>query len=173
MTPANFGSAAMYQEVILDHFRHPKNKGALDKPDAHARDINTSCGDELSFTLKIGKADDKDHGKGKTGSSTGIIDSVKFDGSGCAISQAAADMLAERLKGMPLDKAMAFDKEEMLTLLGVPISGARLKCALLGLKVVKMAIIEKEGCTSQQMPSTACQRCGGSCGSNSCPSRAE
>jgi nitrogen fixation NifU-like protein len=145
----------MYQEVILDHFRHPKNKGAIIKPDAHARDINTSCGDELSFSFHIG--------------ADGLIDDVRFEGSGCAISQASADMLAARLKGMRVTQAIAFDKEEMLRLLGVPISGARLKCALLGLKVAKMALIERE-CRSAPK---GCSRCGGSCGTTSCPAARE
>jgi nitrogen fixation NifU-like protein len=149
------GSAAMYQAVILEHFRHPSHKGAITKPDAHARDINTSCGDELSFSLSIG--------------GDGMIDDVKFEGSGCAISQAAADMLADRLKGMKVNQALALDKDEALRMLGVPISGARLKCALLGLKVAKMALIQHE-CKKQPACSKACERdAKEKCGTHSCP----
>lgn len=119
----------MYQQVILDHFRSPHNHGKVDGANATAHDVNTSCGDEVTITMLV-----KD----------GIVQDVRFVGKGCAISQAATSMLTDAIKGRNAREVLAMDKEEVLALLGVPISGMRLKCALLGLKVAKMAIIEKE-----------------------------
>mgnify|MGYP001616288438 CR=1 FL=1 len=115
---------AMYQEIILDHSSNPRCHGVLDEPDAQARDVNPSCGDVVEYYLKI---------------EAGIIRDVKFTGKGCAISQASASMLAESLVGQKLDAIVALNKEDILGMLGIPISMMRLKCALLPLKVVKLA----------------------------------
>ena len=118
----------MFTDIILDYYRNPKNKGSVKNADAHARDLNPLCGDVIEMSLKI---DD------------GIIAEVKFDGKGCAISQAAASMLTELVEGKDLDYVKALNKEDVLKLLNIPVSPVRLKCALLGLKVLKLAAYPK------------------------------
>jgi len=112
-----------YREIILEHYKHPANRGSI--PDAtisHEED-NPLCGDVVGMDFRI-----KD----------GVIDDVRFHGRGCAISQASASLLTERLKGMPLDEAKKIDKHDVLGELGIEISPARIKCALLSLKVLKV-----------------------------------
>ncbi len=116
----------LYQEVILDHFRNPRNKGVLAAPTFAAKDANPSCGDVIRMQVSL------DDG--------GRIAQVMFDGKGCAISQAAASMLTDMLQGKSLDEARALRKEDLLTMLGIPISGIRLKCALLPLKALKLGL---------------------------------
>ena len=115
----------MYTEVILDYYRYPRNYGRLEGANAQARDLNPLCGDEIEIYAKID--DDK------------IVD-IKFSGKGCAISQAAASMLTEFLKGKTVEQARNISKENILEMLGIEISHVRLKCALLGLKVAKTAV---------------------------------
>lgn len=112
----------LYREYILDHFKNPRNYGHLILPDVVYSDTNPLCGDEITVELKI-----KD----------GIIDDVRFTGKGCAISQAAASILTELVKGFSLDEIKLFGKDELLEELDIPISAMRLKCALLPLKAVK------------------------------------
>ncbi len=116
---------SMYQEVILDYYRHPHNFGTLKEPSVQADDSNVSCGDTITIQLLI----EKD-----------IIKDIKFTGKGCAISQAAVSLLTEQVMGKKVDLAFALTKKEVLDFLQVPISPMRLKCALLGLKVFKIAI---------------------------------
>ena len=115
----------MYQEIILDYYRNPRNKGKLDNPDAESEDVNPSCGDKVKINLKI--KDNK-------------IKDIKFNGEGCAISQSAVSMLTEAIKGKTLKEASKFSKKELLETLGIELSASRLKCALLGLKVFKTAL---------------------------------
>ena len=122
---AYHSASDMYAETILDYYRAPPNKGIIPKPDAHAHDVNTSCGDELTVSVQI--ADDK------------VID-ARFDGKGCVISQAACSMLLESIIGKTLEEIRNIDKKDVLALLGIDVSPMRLKCALLGLKVLKMAV---------------------------------
>ena len=120
----------MYQENILDHYRNPRNFGQMDKPDADVNDYNPLCGDKIGIQLKIN--DNK-------------IKEIKFYGSGCAISQASASMLTEEISGKTIQDILKLTKEDVLDLLGIEISYARLKCALLALKVLKMAVYTSEG----------------------------
>lgn len=120
----------MYTEVILDYYRYPRNYGALDDANASARDLNPLCGDEIEIYMRI---------------ENGRIEDVKFSGRGCAISQAAASMLTEFLKGKTIDQGRTAGKEDVLRMLGIDISAVRLKCALLGLKVAKMALFDYLG----------------------------
>lgn len=113
----------MYAEIIQDYARHPRNFGRLDEPDITYEESNPLCGDVIRIDLKLGDEE--------------RIDEVRFSGRGCAISQAAASMLTERVQGLTLAEARAISKDDMLEMLGVPIGMARLKCALLGLKVLK------------------------------------
>ncbi|MEA2530144.1 MAG: nitrogen fixation protein NifU [Thermomicrobiales bacterium] len=116
---------SLYREIILDHYRNPRNKGILDPADFTYEDTNPLCGDEIRIDLRI-----KD----------GVVDEVRFSGRGCAVSQASASMLTEMVEGQPLDDVKALTKDDLLEELGVPISPARLKCALLSLKVLKAGI---------------------------------
>jgi len=120
----------MFTEIIMDYYRHPRNRGKLAAPDAHARDTNPLCGDTLEMSLKV---------------ENGIVTEARFDGTGCAISQAAASMLTEQIQGKPLATAKDLNKDDVLGLLNIPISPVRLKCALLGLKVLKLAAYPKLG----------------------------
>ena len=117
----------LYRDFILEHYKNPHNQGVLDPHDLHAADSNPTCGDELSMTLRLSD----DHA---------AIADVAFDGRGCAISQASASILTDSLRGMTLDEVRAIDPKGVLDDLGVPIGPARLKCALLGYKVLQGAV---------------------------------
>jgi nitrogen fixation NifU-like protein len=120
------GSADIYREIILDYYRNPRNYGKIESPDIAIRDSNPLCGDELEFHVKIEGDRVKD---------------VKFTGKGCAISQASASMLTEMIMGKSLDDMKKIGKEDMLESLGLPNLGpARIKCALLSLKTLKLGM---------------------------------
>lgn len=112
-------------EILLDHYQNPRNFGHLENPDIVHEEGNPSCGDQIRIEIKI--QDNK-------------ISDIKFTGKGCTISQASASILTEIVKGKTLDEIKKFSKEDMLNALGIPISPIRLKCALLGLKVLKAGI---------------------------------
>ncbi len=116
-----------YKEYILDHYRNPRNFGTLDAPDATAEDLNPLCGDRIRFDLRF--------------DANGRVSEVKFSGKGCAISQASASMLSESLKGEKIEDVARFSQERVLENVGIGISPARMKCAMLGLKVVKSAAL--------------------------------
>jgi nitrogen fixation protein NifU and related proteins len=122
----------MYREVILDHYRNPRGHGAMDDPDAEAEGMNPLCGDEV--TIFVSLAED-----GET------IDDIKFSGRGCAISQAATSMLTEMVKGRSATDVATLPKEELLEEIGIPLTPIRLKCALLGLGVLKVALHRAKG----------------------------
>jgi nitrogen fixation NifU-like protein len=111
-----------YREYILDHYKNPRNFGRLENPDISHEEDNPLCGDVIGIDIRI---------------SDGAIEDVRFHGRGCAISQASASLLTEKIKGMSLEEAKAIGKEDVLGELGIDISAARLKCALLSLKVLK------------------------------------
>jgi len=119
----------LYQEQILDHYKHPRNKGPLPEATYDGRDSNPLCGDEVVLHLKV----DGSH----------RISEVKFEGQGCAISQASASMLTTMLKGAPLADAESMERDAVLAKLGIPLSAVRLKCALLSLHVLKLALGKK------------------------------
>ena len=116
---------SLYREAILDHYRNPRNRGMLDPADFSYEDVNPLCGDEIRIDLRT---------DGER------VTDVRFSGRGCAISQAAASILMEMVEGQPLDEVKAISREDLLEELGVPISPARMKCAMLGLKVLKAGI---------------------------------
>jgi nitrogen fixation NifU-like protein len=117
----------LYRDFILEHYREPHNRGVLEPHDLHFADSNPTCGDELSMTLRL------------DGSRERIAD-VAFDGRGCAISQASASIMTDELRGMSLDEVQGMDPRGVVEALGVPIGPARLKCALLGYKVLQGAV---------------------------------
>jgi nitrogen fixation NifU-like protein len=122
----------LYREVILDHYKNPRGHGALDPHDAHAEGQNPLCGDEVSIFVRFG--DD-----GET------IDDGGFEGRGCAISQAATSMLTEMVKGRKASEIATLPKEELLEEIGIPLTPIRLKCAILGLGVLKVALHRAKG----------------------------
>ncbi len=121
----------MYQQQILDRYRNPRNKGTIENPTLRYRENNPLCGDEIEVYLKI---------------EAGVVKEAKFDGKGCAISMSSVDMLIDRVKKKSrLKDVIAIDRNEVLELVGIPISPSRLKCALLGLGVLKVGIAKHEG----------------------------
>ena len=115
----------LYREQILDHYRNPHNKGELEPHDASFEDTNPLCGDKIRIDLRF----DGD-----------VVSDIAFSGRGCAISQASASILTDLVKGESINEVLSFDKDDLLDELGIPISPARIKCALLGLHVLKGAI---------------------------------
>jgi len=119
----------LYQEQILDHYKRPRNKGPLPGATLQARDTNPLCGDEVTLRLRVDASQ--------------RISDVRFEGRGCAISQASASMLTTIVKGKSRADAEALDRESILKALGIPLSVVRLKCALLPLNVLKLALETK------------------------------
>jgi nitrogen fixation protein NifU and related proteins len=117
----------VYREVILDHYKNPRGHGELEGADAHAEGQNPLCGDEVSIFVAFGEDGD-------------TIDEVKFSGRGCAISQAATSMLMEMVKGRSATEVAALPRDELLDEIGIPLTPVRLKCALLGLSTLKLAL---------------------------------
>jgi nitrogen fixation protein NifU and related proteins len=126
------GLESLYREVILDHYKNPRGHGVIEDPDAEAEGQNPLCGDEVSVYVAFGE-------DGET------IDEVKFSGRGCAISQAATSMLMEMTKGRTADQVATMDKDELLEEIGVPLTPVRLKCAMLGLTTLKVALHKAKG----------------------------
>ena len=122
----------LYREVILDHYKNPRGHGALDPHDASAEGQNPLCGDEVTIFVRFGP-------DGET------IDEIGFEGRGCAISQAATSMLTEMVKGRKASEVAALPKEDLLEEIGIPLTPIRLKCAILGLGVLKVALHRAKG----------------------------
>jgi nitrogen fixation NifU-like protein len=115
----------LYRDFILEHYKRPRNFGELEPHDLEAHEYNPLCGDEIGVQIKV---------------ADGKIADLRFNGHGCAISQAAASIASEELIGMDVEEAAKLDADWMLALLGIDISATRRKCALLLLKALRHAI---------------------------------
>ena len=122
----------LYREVLLDHYKNPRGHGLIEDADAEAEGQNPLCGDEVSIYVAFGEDGD-------------TIDEVKFSGRGCAISQAATSMLTEMVKGRSATEVAILPRDELLEEIGIPLTPVRLKCALLGLSTLKLALHKAKG----------------------------
>jgi nitrogen fixation NifU-like protein len=116
----------LYRELIIDRYKNPHFRGSLEPHDISFEDDNPLCGDHIRIDLRI----DGDN----------RVSEVAFDGHGCAISQASADLLAETIIGKSLDEVKQINKQDILDMLGIELGPVRLKCALLSLKVLKAGV---------------------------------
>jgi nitrogen fixation protein NifU and related proteins len=121
---------SLYREVILDHYKNPRGHGVIDDPDVAAEGQNPLCGDEVSIAVAF---------EGDT------IEDVRFQGRGCAISQAATSMLMDMVRGRTAQEVAAMSRDDLLEEVGIPLTPVRLKCALLGLGVLKLALHKGKG----------------------------
>lgn len=117
-------------EIIMDLYKNPHNKGKLKNPDILNKEKNPACGDEIEVTVRLKK---------------GKIADIKFDGYGCVISQAAASLATDTVKGKSLDDALKIGKKEIMELLGIEVAPLRIKCAMLGLRVLQRGILHHKG----------------------------
>jgi len=124
----------LYRDYILEHYRRPHNFGVIEDPSASIEGSNPLCGDRI--TLQIGVHD-------------GVVERIGFTGRGCAISQASASLLTDEIKGKPLTEAAAFRADDLLDLLGIEISPARLKCAMLSHETLQSALGEVESAPAE------------------------
>ena len=119
----------LYRDYILEHYRRPHNFGVLDDPTATYEGANPLCGDRITMMLGI---------------RDGVVEQVAFTGRGCAISQASASLLTDEVKGKSVDDVTKLTPDDLLDLLGIEISPARLKCALLSLDTLEHALADAE-----------------------------
>lgn len=119
----------LYRENILDHYKHPRNAGWLEDATLRARELNPTCGDSIELMLKLDACD--------------RVQDVKFEGRGCAVSQASVSLLTERIKGRPLADVLAIGERDILELLGIEVGPMRMKCAMLSLRTLKNALASK------------------------------
>src|SRR5690348_16848741 len=116
----------LYREVIIEHYKNPGHRGKLDPHDISFADNNPLCGDHIQIDLRV--------------DTNSVVTDARFDGHGCAISQASADLLMEFVIGKPLDEIKKLTKDDILEMLGIDLGPVRLKCALLSLKVLKAGV---------------------------------
>jgi nitrogen fixation NifU-like protein len=116
----------LYREVIIEHYKNPLYRGHLDPHDIQFEDNNPLCGDHIEITIQT--------------AADGTVKDARFDGHGCAISQASADLLIESILGKPLEQVKKLGRQDILDLLGIDLGPVRLKCALLSLKVLKAGV---------------------------------
>ena len=119
----------MYRELLLDHYKNPRNYGKIKNPDIKYKDQNPLCGDVVEYYLKIKE---------------GGVEDAKFEGKGCVICMATASILSEELRGKKIDEITLMKKEDVLGLINLELTPTRLKCAMLPLTAVKKGIVEYE-----------------------------
>ena len=116
----------LYREIIIDRYKNPLYRGSLEPHDIAFEDDNPLCGDHIRIELRVGEDQ--------------VVSEAAFQGHGCAISQASADLLLESIIGKPVEEVKAINKDELLEMLGLELGPVRLKCALLSLKVLKAGV---------------------------------
>jgi len=116
----------MYREIILDHYKNPRNFGKIKNANAKAEKKNPLCGDEMAMDIKLSK--------------TGKIDDIKFHGAGCSVSRAGGSILTEAIKGKTLSQMKKYSDKDFLKEMAAPITPARKKCALLALETARKAL---------------------------------
>ena len=116
----------LYREVIIEHYKNPAYRGHLDPHDLSFADSNPLCGDHIQIDLRVDES--------------GKVTEARFDGHGCAISQASADLLLESIIGKSVEEVKKMGRQDILDLLGIDLGPVRLKCALLSLKVLKAGV---------------------------------
>jgi nitrogen fixation protein NifU and related proteins len=116
----------LYREIIIEHYKNPAHRGKLDPSDFSFTDSNPLCGDEIEISLRT--------------DSSGIVTEAAFDGHGCAISQASADLLIESIIGRSVEEIKTLSRDRVLDMLGIELGPVRMKCALLSLKVLKAGV---------------------------------
>lgn len=119
--------SGFYREQIMDHYRNPRFRGRLDAPTASHEELNPLCGDMIAIDVAV---------------ADGVVTAARFDGHGCAVSQAAASMLLEEIVGKTVEEVAAYGRDDLFATLGIPLSPARMKCALLSLGVLRIALHE-------------------------------
>ena len=115
----------IYREAILDHYKNPRNFGSLDKPDAKVEEGNVTCGDRIVMEIKV---------------NNDTIEDIRFTGEGCAINQASASMLTEKVKGAKISSVMKLKTHDIIAMLGTSLTASRVRCATLPLEVLTKAI---------------------------------
>lgn len=123
---------SIYRQIILDHYRNPRNFGHLRNPDVTAEESNVSCGDRIVFEIRFEK--DRET----------VLD-IRFWGEGCAISQASASMLSEKAKGMRAGELLGMSGDDVIAMLGTDLTPSRIVCALLPLEVLQKSIGKYRG----------------------------
>lgn len=116
----------LYREQIIERYKNPQHRGHLDPYDIHFEDDNPLCGDHIEITIRVNEESK--------------VTEAAFQGKGCAISQASADLLVESIHGKSLDEVKSLNKQDVLDMLGIDLGPVRLKCALLSLKVLKAGV---------------------------------
>jgi nitrogen fixation NifU-like protein len=117
--------AALYSEIILDHFRHPRNYGSLPDPDISYEDFNPLCGDRINIELKLEHT---------------VVEEARFRGDGCAISVAAASLLTELIVGVDIKEVEAISDDRLILALESDIKPSRVQCALLSLQALRAGL---------------------------------
>jgi nitrogen fixation NifU-like protein len=117
----------LYHDIIMDHYRTPRNKGVLTTPDIASRMHNPSCGDSVAICGLVKQ---------------GIIEQLLFDGTGCVLSQASASLLTTQVQGRSLDEISILDAETFIATIGIPVGPIRRKCVLLALDALKQAVAD-------------------------------
>ena len=126
----------LYRDEILEHYRRPHNFGTLERPDAAYEGFNPLCGDRITLMLAF---------------SDGAVDRVAFTGRGCAISQASASLLTDEIRGKRISELEDLTQQDVLDQLGIEISPARLKCALLSFETLRGALAARDGVPSREV----------------------